>query len=76
MFSEVTPFEVTWPMRGSCVFKCLKSYMPTREWHLKRDPGELPSCAGAQRSALLCERVLRSSVLKIYAMSIKDAENC
>lgn len=66
MFSEVIPFGVKWLIRGRRVLKqVLKILHASGEWHLKRDPDELPFCAGAQRSALFCQWDLASSRLKL-----------
>ena len=50
--------------------------MPTPEWHLRRDPDELPFCAGPQRNALSHKWILRSSRLKTYALSAEEIESC
>lgn len=66
MFSEVIPFGVKWLIRGRRVLKqVLKILHASGEWHLKRDPDELPFCAGAQRSALFHQWDLASSRLKL-----------
>lgn len=64
-FSEFIPFGVNCPIREGSVWKqVLKIQCATGEWHLKRDPDELPFCARAQRRALFCQWTLRSSRLK------------
>lgn len=77
MFFEVIPFGVKWPMRGSCVLKQVLKILCAYSWMTpqKRSSGA-PFLCWAQRSALLHKWVLRSSRLKIYALSTEEIESC